>query len=826
MLQDSLGGNSQTLMLACVSPADSNYTETLNTLKYANRARNIRNRVTVNHEVSGNDSDKLKAHVLKLKEELKANEEFLRAVNHEMDSLKSEVQVLTATVTKMTQELALTKCERDMLKSQQEQEGIPFDGLVAEYAQTIERLRTEIKLQAGRQQAPPPLPPSPPASSHTPKTSSAPAAAPTQQQQAAGDQKSPRKKRHSYRFGSKRGRRRVSINFNSSPKPKPNKPSSAKTPNSDVYHTIQKAKSELLDEMAFLKAAQGWSSFHHHQQHGGPWHRASTPPTPDDSDIMEFANSFPDQSLTLTNSSHEQQLPPSTYNLVLKFKQCIESKSELIQQLERGEMQRSEMQEQHANAISELTSKKNAALVQHRRDVNELRAQYESRLKKQTSELNALRRKHAQALRSAETTRSKSNAIILGLKQKLDKANGEKKKMAKKLKQESDRAREKCSHLDKELHKLKRQESQAVQARKRMERDMVQHKATAKRATEEMIELSSQMKHVALMLKKVMANDKVVDRTVLAKAMACASVRGYIIRQSLQRSRKKKLSKSNDSASNKLKPLYRKKRLLQRAIAMHVRATRCRTDVSDLTQKRDRLQREQQELLAERQRVLLDEAQQLGNNASVDASVPQYMDDRIDTITVQLDFYNDQLARLEKDNNSQEQQWTDVCEEEAGGEEELDQVIKDDPQVAYQVALALIRSLEPEEARLIAEALMDEIIELRQQQASPTLMQGMDATIQKLQQTIVQMRRQATATAGWISEESTVFDRLFARAMMQPVQFLNGLALPAKKILQNSVSTPTNRSTQQHYVRTRKRSMLPHRSPPPRAESSPAIVRM
>ncbi|PKY45977.1 kinesin-domain-containing protein, partial [Rhizophagus irregularis] len=48
LLQDSLGGNSQTLMLACVSPSDSNFMETLNTLKYANRARNIKNKVSIN----------------------------------------------------------------------------------------------------------------------------------------------------------------------------------------------------------------------------------------------------------------------------------------------------------------------------------------------------------------------------------------------------------------------------------------------------------------------------------------------------------------------------------------------------------------------------------------------------------------------------------------------------------------------------------------------------------------------------------------------------------------------------------------------------------
>ena len=45
LLQDSLGGNSRTLMIACVSPSDRDFMETLNTLKYANRARNIRNKV-------------------------------------------------------------------------------------------------------------------------------------------------------------------------------------------------------------------------------------------------------------------------------------------------------------------------------------------------------------------------------------------------------------------------------------------------------------------------------------------------------------------------------------------------------------------------------------------------------------------------------------------------------------------------------------------------------------------------------------------------------------------------------------------------------------
>ena len=48
LLQDSLGGNSHTVMLACVSPADSNIEESLNTLRYADRARKIKNKPVVN----------------------------------------------------------------------------------------------------------------------------------------------------------------------------------------------------------------------------------------------------------------------------------------------------------------------------------------------------------------------------------------------------------------------------------------------------------------------------------------------------------------------------------------------------------------------------------------------------------------------------------------------------------------------------------------------------------------------------------------------------------------------------------------------------------
>lgn len=50
LLQDSLGGNTKTVMIANIGPADYNYDETLNTLRYASRAKNIKNKPRINED--------------------------------------------------------------------------------------------------------------------------------------------------------------------------------------------------------------------------------------------------------------------------------------------------------------------------------------------------------------------------------------------------------------------------------------------------------------------------------------------------------------------------------------------------------------------------------------------------------------------------------------------------------------------------------------------------------------------------------------------------------------------------------------------------------
>ena len=63
-----MGGNTKTLMVACLSPADNNYDETLSTLRYANRAKNIKNKPKINEDPKDAMLREYQEEITKLKE--------------------------------------------------------------------------------------------------------------------------------------------------------------------------------------------------------------------------------------------------------------------------------------------------------------------------------------------------------------------------------------------------------------------------------------------------------------------------------------------------------------------------------------------------------------------------------------------------------------------------------------------------------------------------------------------------------------------------------------------------------------------------------------
>lgn len=82
-LIDSLGGNSDSLLIACISPSDRDFMETLNTLKYANRARNIKNKVQLNQDQSSRTISQLRREIAALQLEILEYKQGKRSVDCE-----------------------------------------------------------------------------------------------------------------------------------------------------------------------------------------------------------------------------------------------------------------------------------------------------------------------------------------------------------------------------------------------------------------------------------------------------------------------------------------------------------------------------------------------------------------------------------------------------------------------------------------------------------------------------------------------------------------------------------------------------------------------
>ncbi|XP_032146721.1 kinesin-like protein KIF27 isoform X5 [Sapajus apella] len=81
LLKDSLGGSAKTVMITCVSPSSSNFDESLNSLKYANRARNIRNKPTVNFSPESDRIDEMEFEIKLLREALQSQQASVSQTN-------------------------------------------------------------------------------------------------------------------------------------------------------------------------------------------------------------------------------------------------------------------------------------------------------------------------------------------------------------------------------------------------------------------------------------------------------------------------------------------------------------------------------------------------------------------------------------------------------------------------------------------------------------------------------------------------------------------------------------------------------------------------
>ncbi|XP_011606014.1 kinesin-like protein KIF21A isoform X2 [Takifugu rubripes] len=164
LLQDSLGGNSQTVMIACISPSDRDFMETLNTLKYANRARNIKNKVMVNQDKASQQISALRTEIARLQMELMeyksgkrmAGEDGVESFSdmfHENSMLQTENSNLRVRVKAMQETIDAQRARLTQLLSDQANQALGRAGeggteeignMIQSYIKEIEDLRAKL----------------------------------------------------------------------------------------------------------------------------------------------------------------------------------------------------------------------------------------------------------------------------------------------------------------------------------------------------------------------------------------------------------------------------------------------------------------------------------------------------------------------------------------------------------------------------------------------------------------------------------------------------------------------------------------------------------
>uniref|UniRef100_A0A674ANX3 Kinesin family member 21A n=1 Tax=Salmo trutta TaxID=8032 RepID=A0A674ANX3_SALTR len=163
LLQDSLGGNSQTMMIACISPSDRDFMETLNALKYANRARNIKNKVMVNQDKASQQISALRTEIARLQMELMeyrtgkrlVGEDGMDSINdmfHENSMLQTENSNLRIRVKAMQETIDAQRARLTQYLSDQANQVLARAGegseeignMIQSYIKEIEDLRAKL----------------------------------------------------------------------------------------------------------------------------------------------------------------------------------------------------------------------------------------------------------------------------------------------------------------------------------------------------------------------------------------------------------------------------------------------------------------------------------------------------------------------------------------------------------------------------------------------------------------------------------------------------------------------------------------------------------
>lgn len=431
------------------------------------------------------------------------------------------------------------------------------------------------------------------------------------------------------------------------------------------------------------------------------------------------------------------------------------------------------------------SNKTDMALQQReKQQLIDIRHAYEAKMKHLLCEIQDLRRKYSQMTSTMQATRNQNETLLRSLRANVETLQVEKKRMVKRMKAEAERVREQMSTQERRIHQLQRLQAEANMAKQRLEREHENQKLMLKKRSEEIMVNQAQLKQLVNVLKKAVREGGILDERLLGRVSHIVGGSFAIV------ARRGGFGYNNNGrrrGTKRVNPIpvqvraTRKKELLDKALGQFIQGKQAVAEMEQLLVRRERLATEKVELLEERKQIYMAEKENADTTGEpMDTMAIELMDERIDLMSAEISYLSARIRALQSeaagddtmgqsdDNNNNhggttnsrvekhvtfadeiitDPQPTDEWADMDAFEEHYNVPSNAAPEVAYDVTVKLLKSLEPDECRRITEALVDDIMSLRMNECNrQSMQQNLEKTVMDLRRTLIVMKRAAIAT--------------------------------------------------------------------------------
>ncbi|KAI9277030.1 hypothetical protein BDA99DRAFT_474946 [Phascolomyces articulosus] len=427
----------------------------------------------------------------------------------------------------------------------------------------------------------------------------------------------------------------------------------------------------------------------------------------------------------------------------------------------------------------------------------EIRHAYEAKMKHLLSQIQELKRKYSQTTMTMQATRNQNETLLRSLRVNVETLKVEKKRMIKRMKQEAERVREQSTLQERKIQQLQRLNAEATMARRRLERQHEQQRMTLKRRDEEVLMNNQQLKQLTQVLKKAVREGGVLDERLLSKMTPIIGGSFALIARRANRmgGDRKAMRKRMNKIPVQVR-VTRKKQLLDSALYQFIQGKQAVVEMEQLLFRRERLAAEKLELIDERRHIYLAEKENAeATGQAMDTLALDFTDERIDLISAEISYLTARVRALQSEAagdaiaSSEGSDNGSIASGGSGGHHHhhppqrapiekrvafADDIINESltpqregdgwadmdafeeqysvppsaaPETAYDVLSKLIKTLELDEAKAIAESLVEDIMNLRMSDSNRQVtIQNLEKTVHDLRRTLIVMKRAAITT--------------------------------------------------------------------------------